>query len=101
MLQTQSLIPAQPMPEEFKTSRMRKQFLKDQTPQEPRGPWTREMTLNLPTRLLHQVAKLHVRGTRRLTRPAVEAEIHVFDEVGRHRQASVIYGFDKVDAPTW
>jgi hypothetical protein len=59
------------------------------------------MTLNLAARLFHQVAKLHVRGARRLTRPTVEAEIHVLDEIGCHRQASVIHRFDEVDAPTW
>src|SRR5215510_3747646 len=101
VLQTQTLIPAQDVPEELETSGMRKQLLKDQAPQETLRPGTWEMTLNLSARLFHQVAKLHVRGTRRLTRPTVEAEIHVLDEVRRHRQASVIYRFDEVDAPTW
>jgi len=42
-----------------------------------------------------------VRWARRLARPTVEAQIHVLDEIGRHRQAPIIYRFDQVDAPTW
>src|SRR5512145_1462137 len=79
---------------------MRKQFLKDQAPQETLRPGPREMAVNLSARFFHQVAKLHVRWARRFTRPTVEAEVHMFDETGRHRQASVIHRFDEVDAPT-
>src|SRR5262245_16707017 len=89
------------MEEELQTSGTRKQLLKDQAPQETLRPGTWEMTLNLSTRLFHQVAKLHVRWARRLTRPTIEAEIHVLDEIGRHRQAPVIHRFNQVDAPTW
>jgi hypothetical protein len=80
---------------------MRKQLLKDQASQETFRPGTWELTLNLSARLFHQIAKLHMRWARRLTRSTVEAEIHMLDETGRHRQASVIHRFDEVDAPPW
>src|SRR5713101_8759491 len=79
---------------------MRKKFLKDAPAQQALGPGTRNMALDLTAGLFHQVTKLYVRRAGGLARPAVEAQVHVLDEIGGHGEAPFIYCFDQVDAPT-
>ena len=58
------------------------------------------MTLDLPPGAFHQVTKLYIGRARRFTRPAIEAEVHVLDEVWCHREPPFIDRLDEVDTTT-
>jgi hypothetical protein len=59
------------------------------------------MALNLSAGAFHEVAKLYMRWAGSLTGPAIQAEVHVRDKIGRHAQAPFIDRLDEVNPTAW
>ena len=98
LLQAAALVEAQEPEQPAQHVRTREQPAKHQPAQYSPAKGAGRPSLDLAAGAFHQVAKLHVRRAGRLAGTAVEAQVHVLDEVRRHAQASLVDRLDEVHA---
>ena len=98
-LQAAALVEAHQAEQPAQPTGMREQPAKHQPAKQASGQGAPCAPLDLAARAFHQVAKLHVRRAGRLAGAAVEAQVHVLDEIGRHAQAPLVHRLDEVHAP--
>ena len=98
-LHAAALVEAQQAEQPAQPAGVREQTAKHQPAQQSPTPGARRAAFDLAAGALHQVAELHVRRAGRLTGAAVEAQVHVLDEIRRHAQTPLVHRLDEIHAP--